>query len=588
VVGKADSRRIGEIIMDYSKEIITKANEKDNEIISVLQSGRNFCVEAGAGAGKTYSLNKVIDWLRDSRETIYKRQGKHVICITFTNAAVNVISSRLNNSEFIIPSTIHSFAWVAMKQFQYNIIKILLANKKIFQIENNNEIREVRYTLGIRKMLFDDILLLSHDDVLNLFSFMLDDEHYRNWFAKTYPLILIDEYQDTKGSIIDKFIKYFIDRDIGPQFGFFGDSWQTIYQMNKPCGEIVHDKIFRINKEINFRSSRQVVSVLNKIRPDLPQVPAKIETIGKTCVILCDDFTGLRQTEKNFKDELPVEEFKHRIQIVEDVIRNSALSKNESHKTLMLTNKLLAVYQNYDELLKILGTERFRDETDPVYQFFKLKVEPIRHALEKNDVCALMEVLGSNFPPINNIGDKQRWIALRNKLSDAEHRTAFEVIGYFMDMNDVIPIPGEVQKRFSLYQLYKCEQGDNESEKIKQYLSIKYIQFINAINYFEPTSMFSTEHGSKGEEYDNVLFVISKGWSYYQFDKYLPNKDVNNKSYIRNRNLFYVSCSRAKKNLYLMITYPIDNVFYNYLDGVFGKENILSYNDFIERNIFES
>ena len=77
----------------------------------------------------------------------------------------------------------------------------------------------------------------------------------------------------------------------------------------------------------------------------------------------------------------------------------------------MLTNKLLADYQNYDEVLKILGTERFRDETDPVYQFFKLKVKPIRHALEKNDVCALMEVLGRNFPPINNIGD----LVFRNK-----------------------------------------------------------------------------------------------------------------------------------------------------------------------------
>lgn len=29
---------------------------------------------------------------------------------------------------------------------------------------------------------------------------------------------------------------------------------------------------------------------------------------------------------------------------------------------------------------------------------------------------------------------------------------------------------------------------------------------------------FSTEHGVKGEEYDNVVFVISKGWNQYQFE----------------------------------------------------------------------
>ena len=39
------------------------ANELDQLIIETLKSGKNFRVEAGAGAGKTYSLMKVIDWL---------------------------------------------------------------------------------------------------------------------------------------------------------------------------------------------------------------------------------------------------------------------------------------------------------------------------------------------------------------------------------------------------------------------------------------------------------------------------------------------------------------------------------------------
>ena len=46
---------------------------------------------------------------------------------------------------------------------------------------------------------------------------------------------------------------------------------------------------------------------------------------------------------------------------------------------------------------------------------------------------------------------------------------------------------------------------------IKDFLDIEYEQFLAAINYFHPEADFSTEHGVKGEEYDNVIFVISKG-----------------------------------------------------------------------------
>ena len=40
-----------------------RADEIDRFIIETLQSGKSFRVEAGAGAGKTFSLMKVIDWL---------------------------------------------------------------------------------------------------------------------------------------------------------------------------------------------------------------------------------------------------------------------------------------------------------------------------------------------------------------------------------------------------------------------------------------------------------------------------------------------------------------------------------------------
>lgn len=88
-----------------------KADKIDEEIIETLKEGQSFRVEAGAGSGKTYSLNKVIEWIQNNKRNYYSRNKQHVVCITFTNAAVEVIMQRIPKDSFIIPSTIHSFAW---------------------------------------------------------------------------------------------------------------------------------------------------------------------------------------------------------------------------------------------------------------------------------------------------------------------------------------------------------------------------------------------------------------------------------------------------------------------------------------------
>ena len=73
-------------------------------------------------------------------------------------------------------------------------------------------------------------MYLHHSDVITLFSIMLDSSKFRSVFANKFPLILIDEYQDSFKMITDKFVEYFISNRVGPQFGLFGDAWQTIYQ----------------------------------------------------------------------------------------------------------------------------------------------------------------------------------------------------------------------------------------------------------------------------------------------------------------------------------------------------------------------
>ena len=55
-----------------------RADELDELIIDTLSSGQSFRVEAGAGAGKTHSLMKVIDWLEHGKKRNYEETGREL------------------------------------------------------------------------------------------------------------------------------------------------------------------------------------------------------------------------------------------------------------------------------------------------------------------------------------------------------------------------------------------------------------------------------------------------------------------------------------------------------------------------------
>ena len=526
-----------------------EADKVDAQIIESLKSGHSFRVEAGAGSGKTYSLNRVIEWIQANKWSDYSRKKQNVICITYTNAAVNVIAERLAKDSFILPSTIHSFAWNAIKQYQGVLIEAVTTNSDYLPVEGDfNQVTEVAYTLG-RRYKENGIHYLYHDDVLKLFCQLLGNAKFRRVFADKYPLILIDEYQDSYKPIIDYFIEFFIAKGVGPQFGFFGDAWQTIYQSNKACGEIEHEKIEVIKKGSNFRSGPRIVQLLNDIRPELPQKSAIDGFDGEVLVITCDDYSGSRRTERYFKNELPAVELRTRLNDIREKIKQNTPA-DEDLKVLMITHKVLASQQGYEQLLDILG-DGLRNKEDPFLIFFADTVEPIYQALDTSNTQLLFDTLGIRRYPITKKSEKIKWKKLHDQLADVRTKKAVDVLETIVH-SQLIPIPPKVDE---VYRLYKDSPETMYASKgtIQQFLQLDYEQFIAVRDFLYPDAQFSTEHGVKGEEYDNVVFVISKGWNQYQFETYAPmitghSSIPNGKetSYERNRNLFYVCCSRPK------------------------------------------
>lgn len=396
-----------------------EADKVDELIISTLQQGRSFRVEAGAGSGKTYSLNKVIEWIQVNKWNEYKRKNQNVVCITYTNAAVDVIAERLASNSFILPSTIHSFAWSAIKQYQSTLIDVIAKDEKLWAKESDfSDITSVQYTLGHRYV-DNGVHYLFHDDVIKLFAAMLDNAKFRRVFSDKYPLILIDEYQDSFQAIIDRFIEYFISKKSGPQFGFFGDAWQTIYQSNNSCGLIEHDNLIVIPKGSNFRSAPKIVKLLNDIRPELPQQSAIDEFEGEILVVTCEDYTGERRTERSFKDDLPAAELRNRLNSITARLKTTVPAE-ETLKTLMITHKVLAAQQGYERLLEILQ-DGLRDKEDPFLLFFMDTVEPIYKALQTSDMQLLFNTLKKRYP-ITKRSEKIRWKELEQELTEVRKK----------------------------------------------------------------------------------------------------------------------------------------------------------------------
>lgn len=564
-----------------------EADKVDKQIVETLKSGRSFRVEAGAGSGKTYSLNRAIEWIQANKWSDYSRKKQNVVCITYTNAAVDVIAERLAKDSFILPSTIHSFAWNAIKQYQSVLIDAVTTNPDFLTDEGDfNKVTEVAYALGHRYK-ENGIQYLYHDDVLKLFCLLLDNAKFRRVFADKYPLILIDEYQDSYKPIIDRFVDYFIAKGIGPQFGFFGDAWQTIYQSNKACGAIEHDNIDVIKKSSNFRSAPRIVQLLNDIRPDLPQKSAIDGFDGEVVVITCEDYNGARRTDRNFKGELPPEVLKSRLDEIEAKIKQDT-PNDESLKILMITHKVLATQQGYEQLLDVLG-DGLRNKEDPFLLFFMNTVEPIYKALCTSNTQLLFDTLDIKRYPITKKSEKAKWQEFRKQLAEARTQKAIDVLE-LVRQTDLIPMPPNLDGYYRLY--HDAPEAMYIAEvTIRSFLELEYSQFLAAIDFLYPEAVFSTEHGVKGEEYDNVVFVVSKGWNQYQFETYAPMitgkasvPSGKQAAFERNRNLFYVCCSRPKKRLFFFVSVPVDPTFKAFLVELVGAQNYYTYSQYLGMN----
>lgn len=143
---------------------------------SCIDNNECFRLEAGAGAGKTYSLIESIRYLIAHRADELLRYEQRIACITYTNVAKDEIKQRTDNHPVIIAETIHGFSWSLLSSHQDKLRDLIpgLSDKWKGRIEEAGGIRGqiVKYELGFPSI-DDSEITLHHDDIVALMSQML-------------------------------------------------------------------------------------------------------------------------------------------------------------------------------------------------------------------------------------------------------------------------------------------------------------------------------------------------------------------------------------------------------------------------------
>jgi len=247
----------------------------------------------------------------------------------------------------------------------------------------------------------------------------------------------------------------------------------------------------------------------------------------------------------------------------EDVLNMKVVNEVNNYKNFIDDNK--ALFENtkpviFEDLLKVyLNTDQLiGDNRDKLITHLK-KIQEKIYLYETNQVN---EFIKKTDYKILTVDDKVKLKSAIDYIVNKKNETIENVVN-FADEKGIL------------------KKDDNFTNFIKEnqyvYQRVKNLPFTEIINLYkfeEDLTPYSTQHGIKGAEFNNVFVILDNGrWNQYNF-KYLFEEIREKESVIeRTQKMFYVCCSRAKKNLVVFYHKPSDAVLAKATDW-FGSENV--------------
>jgi DNA helicase-2/ATP-dependent DNA helicase PcrA len=433
-------------------------------------------------------------------------------------------------------------------------------------------------------------------------QFIVESPLMRSLLCQQYPFLFVDESQDAMENVVVALKA--VNEELGDRFclGFFGDPMQRIYLTG--IGSISADPGWAsITKPENFRCPATILSVANAIRRDGDGL---VQTRGR--------MTGPEDALVSVPGSadifiLPIDERRdQRLAQVRDWAARKnddqvwlTDESNEAVKVLVIVHRMAAKRLGFGELYSALNDkapEKFKngflDGTAWPVRPFNNFVLPLVSAGKKGSEFEVMQVLRKsplldrkNLSGVNvaeRLGEMSRFTeSLQQMMEPGSSATNADVLRH-VHKSRVISLDPRVLSYLNLPAQVKDEEGDNakvaedededdgeeltkEVAAMDAFLACPASQFWGYYKYVNDDSPFSTQQGIKGAEFERVLVVLDDDEGthvQFSYDKYLGIKPLSDREETnrregkettveRTRRLFYVCCTRALKDLIVVL-----------------------------------
>ena len=400
-------------------------------------------------------------------------------------------------------------------------------------------------------------------------EFIATEQTMQDILTAKYPILLIDESQDTKKELVDALFivcEKYKDRFI---VGMFGDTMQRIYNDGKDnLANCIPDEWVKPVKVMNHRSAKRIVDLANSIRSTVDGQKQQARIDAEEGIVRL--FIASTSSDK--------ESVEHKVtEIMRQDTGDVGWSNDTQYKSLILEHHMAASRFGFSDLYMPLNDSKkfdtsLRDGSITELSILSKIVSPLVAAYKCRNDFEVAQIVRKYSPLLNKE-------AFASELSDQtkmleKSEDAVEALMRLWD-DGKIPSCLEVLKSIRETGLFKVgnradelltDFSEGENEKItalRKALSVPFNELERYSSYVTDNTRFATHQGVKGLEFPRVMVIMddeqARGFL-FSYEKLFGAKaqsdtDVKNKregkdtSITRTARLFYVACTRAQKSL---------------------------------------
>ena len=561
---------------------------------------KSFFMFAGAGSGKTRSLINALSFLDKEMGSKLSAYSQQVAVITYTNAACDEISKRLQYKPVFAVSTIHSFLWELIKDYQPDIKDWVIESlkkdiaelnekqakgrggdaavkrvdeikRKTIRLAKIETVKRFSYNPNGDNVGYDS---LNHSEVVKMGSdFIATEETMQEILVSKYPILLIDESQDTKKELVDALLivyERYKDRFV---IGMFGDTMQRIYMDGKDnLAGCIPDEWEKPEKVMNHRSATRIVYLANAIRKTIDEHQQRPRSDAETGTV------RLFIAESSAKKE-DIE--CQAVQIMAKKANDKDWLDAAKYKSLILEHHMAASRFGFFDLYSALNESKsfdtsLRDGSISEISFLANVISPLVKAYQNGNDFEVSRIVRQHSPLLGKKAFRENSSDQTKLLVAAENAVERLLLlwkdGAIPNCVDVLQAIKE-STLFSLNDrvddiLSKPEvDEDKKVTALRKALSVPFSELEKYSAYVTNNTPFATHQGVKGLEFPRVMVIIddieAKGFlfSYEKLfgAKYKTDTDIQNEregkdtGIMRTTRLFYVACTRAEKSLAVVV-----------------------------------